>query len=322
MKTAYRTIYGPASVLSIREVPIPEPGPDEILVRVHATTVNRTDCGALFGRPYVYRFFVGWPRPRVVATGTDFAGEVAGVGARVRRFAVGDRVMGFDDNNLGSHAEYVCVAERRAVGKIPEGVSFEQAAASMEGAHYALNFMNKVPLAQGDSVLVYGATGAIGSAAVALLKDVGARVTAVCAAEHHAAIASRGAERLLDHTRGDWIGELAGERFSFVFDAVGKSTFARCRPLLQENGVYISSELGPGGQNVFYSLAAPFTRGPKVRFPLPTDIPRTLDVVRPLLAEGRFSPLIDRSYTLEELPQAFEYAASGQKIGNVILGLA
>lgn len=321
MKTAYRTTYGPPSVLSIREVPTPDPGPNEILVRVHATTVNRTDCGALFGRPYIYRFFVGWPRPREVATGTDFAGEVVAVGQQVSRFVVGDRVMGFDDNNLGSHAEYLVIAESRAIVRIPDGVSFEHAAASMEGAHYARNFMNKVSLAPGDSVLVYGATGAIGSAAVTLLKNVGARVTAVCASEHHAAIVSRGAERVLDHTRGDWMRELADERFAFVFDAVGKSTFGACRPLMTNDGVYISSELGPGGQNIFYSLAAPFLRGPKVRFPLPTDVPRTLELILPLLEEGRYSPLIDRSYTLDELPRAFEYVLSGQKIGNVLLSL-
>jgi NADPH:quinone reductase-like Zn-dependent oxidoreductase len=319
MRTTHRTAYGPPEILSVREVPIPEPGPREILVRVRATTVNRTDCGALWGRPYVYRFFVGWPRARVPATGTDFAGEVVAAGAGATRFSVGDRVMGFDDNNLGSHAEYLCLSEERPIVPIPEGVSFEMAAASMEGAHYARNFIDKVGLKPGDAVLVNGATGGIGSAAVVLLKRAGANVTATCAEPHRAAVASLGADRTLDYTRAPFTAQLAGERFAFVFDAVGKSTFGACRPLLGESGIYLSSELGPWGQNVILALLAPLMRGPKVRFPVPTSIAKTLALVAPLLASGEYKPLIDRRYALEEIREAFTYVASGQKIGNVLL---
>src|SRR5680860_1742180 len=179
MKTTYRTSYGTPDVLSVRDAPVPEPGAGDVLVRVHAATVSRTDCGVLLGRPYVLRFMVGWPRPRHTATGTDFAGEVVATGPGGGRFAVGDRVMGFDDVGLGSHAEYMILPGRQAAALVPEGVDFGVAAASMEGAHYARNFMNKVPLKPGDAVLVYGATGAIGSAAVSLLKEAGAVVTAV-----------------------------------------------------------------------------------------------------------------------------------------------
>lgn len=321
MKTTYRTQYGPPEVLTIREVPIPEPGPDEILVRVHATTVNRTDCGALWGRPYVFRFFVGWPRPRVAATGTDFAGEVVAIGEGATRFSVGDRVMGFDDNNLGSHAQYLCVSERRAIVRIPDNVSFEVAAAGMEGAHYARTFIDSIPLQPGDAVLVNGATGAIGSAAVALLKHAGADVTAVCAEPHRAAVEALGADRTLDYTRTPFVEQLRGETFAFVLDAVGKSTFGACRPLLRDTGVYLSSELGPWGQNPIYALLAPLMRGPKVRFAIPSDIPRTLDLVVPLLAQRTYTPLIDRRYALDDIQQAFTYVASGRKIGNVLLTL-
>ena len=319
MQSSFRTTYGSPEVLSVRELPMPVPGPGELRVRVRAATVNRTDCGALWGEPYIFRFFVGWPRPRHAATGTDFAGEVEAVGPGVTRFAVGDRVMGFDDNCLGSHAQYVKVPEKAAVVKIPDGVSFETAATSIEGAHYARNFMNKVPLAAGDHVLVYGATGAIGSAAIQMLRAAGVRVTAVCAGPHRDAVATLGADRVLDYTAGDWRADLAGETFPFVFDAVGKSTFGACKPLLGRSGVYISSELGPGGQNIWYALAAPFMRGPKVRFPMPADVPKTLEVVAPLLASGAFRPLIDRSYPLADIREAFTYVASGQKIGNVLL---
>lgn len=319
MKTSFRTDYGPPDSLTIRDVPIPQPGPGDILVRVRAATVNRTDCAALWGRPYVYRFFVGWPRPRVIATGTDFAGEVVAVGAGVTRFAAGDRVFGFDDNNLGSHAQYLRVSERAALVLIPEGVRFEVAAASMEGAHYASNFIRQVPLKPGDRVLVNGATGGIGSAAVVLLKQAGAEVTAVCAESHRAAVTALVADRVIDYTCEAFTTQLRGETFAFVFDAVGKSSFAACRPLLGDAGIYLSSELGHWGQNPILALLAPLMRGPKVRFPLPTDIPRTLSLVEPLLAQGTYKPLIDRSYALDDIRQAFTYVASGEKIGNVLL---
>jgi NADPH:quinone reductase-like Zn-dependent oxidoreductase len=321
MKTTYRTHYGPPEVLTIRDVPVPEPGRGELLVRVHATTVNRTDCGALWGKPYVFRFFVGWPRPRVVATGTDFAGEVVATGAGTTRFSVGDRIMGFDDNNLGSHAEYLCVSERCALAGIPDGVSFEDAAASMEGAHYARNFISKVSLPPGSAVLVNGATGAIGSAAVVLLKHAGCHVTAVCAEPHRSVVEALGADRTLDYTRAPFVEQLRGELFDCVFDAVGKSTFGACRTLLRPTGAYLSSELGPWGQNPLYALIAPLMRGPKVRFPVPTDIPRTLERVVPLLAQRQYKPLIDRRYGLDEIRDAFTYVASGEKVGNVLLCL-
>lgn len=319
MKTAYRTAYGPPEVLTVREVPVPEPGPGEILVRIRSATVNRTDCGALWGRPYIFRFFVGWPRPRVPATGTDFAGEVVATGAGATRFSVGDRVMGFNDQNLGSHAQYLRLSEREAIVAIPDGVSYEVAAASMEGAHYARNFIEAVPLKPGDSVLVNGATGAIGSAAVVLLKNAGARVTAVCAEANRPAVAALGADRTLDYTETPFTEQLRGETFAFVFDAVGKSTFGACRPLLDETGAYLSSELGPRGQNPILAVVAPLMRGPKVRFPIPHNIAGTLALVAPLLANGTYRPLIDRRYPLDDIREAFTYADSGQKIGNVLL---
>lgn len=281
-----------------------------------------TDCGALRGKPYIFRFFVGWPRPRFVATGSDFAGEVVAIGPGVTRFRVGERVMGFHDHGLGSHADYVSVAERQPVVPIPEGVSFEAAAASMEGAHYARNFINKVALKPGDAVLVNGATGAIGSAAIALLKQRGANVTAVCGGAHLAAVAALGADRTIDYLPAPFTAQLEGQTFDFVFDAVGKSSFDACRPLLGEKGIYVSSELGPRGENPVLALCAPFMRGPKVRFPLPTDIPKTLQTITPLLAQGTFKPLIDRRYGLDEIREAFAYVESGQKIGNVLIVMA
>lgn len=321
MLTTFREKYGPPAILEVRDSPEPVPGPDELLVKVHATTVSRTDCAQLEGRPYVLRFGIGWPRPRLTATGTDFAGEVVAAGPDVTRFALGDRVMGFFDLGLASHAHYLTLRPRHPTVRVPDTVSFSEAAASMEGAHYARNMLNKVPLEPGDNALVYGATGAIGSAAVALLHHAGAVVTAVCHERHHDLVLGLGADRVLDHETPNWMGELDDASFKYVFDAVGKLTRGAFLRVLRRDGYYLSSELGPWSQNIIFALAAPIMRGPKVRFPVPTGVLTSLEMVSGLLAEGAYTPLIDRRYRLEDVREAFEYVGSGRKVGSVLLDL-
>jgi NADPH:quinone reductase-like Zn-dependent oxidoreductase len=304
MKSVFRTRYGPPDVLEVKEVPTPEPRPGELLVRVHAATVSRTDCGGLWGAPFVYRFFAGFPRPRHVATGCDFAGEVAALGKDVTTFQVGDRVWGFDDTGAGTHAQYA-------------DLDYAQAAASAEGAHYAINFLRKVPAEPGRRALVNGATGAIGSAAVQLLKHGGVHVTAVCGTPQLALVQSLGADRVIDYLAADFTKEDA--RYDFVLDAVGKSTFGACRPILEPRGVYLSSELGPRAENLYLPLITPLFGGKRVRFPVPVDIKSSLRLIGELVEKGKFRPVIDRSYRIEEIRDAFTYVASGRKIGNVIL---
>lgn len=322
MKTTFRASYCSPAELEVRDAPVPEPGPGELLLRVHTTTVSRTDSALLEGRPYVLRFMAGWPRPRIAATGTDFAGEVVAAAPGDARFEVGARVMGFNDVGLGSHAEYMLLRARQPAIRVPEGVSYDAAAASIEGAHYARNFMNKVPLEAGDEVLVYGATGAIGSAAVALLHDAGAVVTAVCPQRHHAALTALGAARVLDHEVPGWLDQFADRSLSVVFDAVGKLTRGAFLRVLRPDGYYVSSELGPWSQNLLFAAAAPVMRGPKVRFPVPTDVSATLELVTRLLAEGKYAPLIDRHYPLDDVREAFEFVELGRKVGSVLLRLA
>jgi NADPH:quinone reductase-like Zn-dependent oxidoreductase len=323
MKSVYRNRYGSPDVLEIRDVPKPEPRPGEVVVRVRAATVNRTDCGGLWGKPFVYRFFSGLPRPKQIATGTDFAGDVAAIGPGVTSFAVGDRVWGFDDNGAGTHAEYVAFRADRGISTIPDGFDYAQAVACAEGAHYAVNFLRKVPFGPGTRALVNGATGAIGSAAVQLLADAGAHVTAVCATPEVELVRSLGAHTVIDRLEVDFTKQDA--RYDLVLDAVGKSTFAACRAVLVPGGRYVSSELGPHGQNLYLAsfapLLAPFFRGQRVVFPLPVDIPRSLSQVRELMVRGSFRPVIDRTYPLEQIREAFTYVASGRKIGNVIVSM-
>jgi NADPH:quinone reductase-like Zn-dependent oxidoreductase len=319
MKAVYRTRYGPPGVLEVEESPRPEPRAGEVLVRVHAATVNRTDCGGLWGAPFVYRFFAGLRRPKHTATGSDFAGEVEAVGRGVTAFRVGDRVWGFDDNGAGTHAQYVTFAADRAITTIPTGLDYAQAAACAEGAHYAINFLRKVPVEAGRRALVNGATGAIGSAAVQLLAHQGVHVTAVCATPHVDLVLSLGAARVIDYLNEDFTKEDA--RYDFVLDAVGKSTFGACKPILKPGGRYVSSELGPGAENLYLALVTPLLGARRVMFPFPVDIKGSLLRVRDLVEQGKFRPVIDRTYPLEQIRDAFTYVASGQKIGNVILTL-
>jgi NADPH:quinone reductase-like Zn-dependent oxidoreductase len=266
------------------------------------------------------RFFTGLLRPAFPSTGTDFAGVVEAVGLNAVSFKKGDRVWGFDDTGIGSHAEYITVSDQKPMEHIPALLSFEEAAACAEGAHYAYNFINKVELRAGQTVLVNGATGAIGSALVQFLTYFGISVTAVCNGTNRDRVRSLGAVSIIDYTKEDFT--KSPERFDFVFDAVGKSTFARCKPLLKNGGVYISSELGPYIQNPLLALATPFLGGKKVIFPVPSDIKRSLQFIKTLIEEGKFKPLIDRRFPLEKIADAFTYAASGQKIGNIILTIS
>lgn len=317
MKAAVRESYGNPDILSVREIDIPVPKENEVLVKVHVTTVNRTDGGVITGLPYVFRLFTGPFKPYSKITGTDVAGEVVAVGARVKSFGVGDRIFGFhDEGRLGSHAQYM-VSEEKHLHKIPEGISFRDAVASAEAAHYALNFINKVKLNPGDRVLVNGATGAIGSAAIQLLKNIGAHVTAVGPGLHLDKVWQLGPDEVIDFTREDFT--QTNQRFHFVFDAVGKSTWSKCKPLLLPKGVYISSELGPRGENPFLALITPLGGGKRVLFPFPSNIPRSLKQMAELLSQGKFKPLIDRTYSFDEIVEAHHYALSGEKIGNVIV---
>lgn len=319
MKAAYRKKYCGPEGLKVAEIEKPAPRKNEILVRVHATTVNRTDCAVLTGKPFIMRFFVGLMRPKSPVPGTDFAGVVEAVGSSVTRFKTGDRVLGFNDQGLASQAEYMAIAEAAALAKIPEGIDFDRAAASLEAAHYAFNFLNKVKLSPGQQVLVNGATGGIGSALVQFLVHQGMVVTAVANNKNLDLVKKLGAVRVIDYQNEDFT--RLGEKFDLVFDAVGKSTFGKCKPLLKDGGIYISSELGPGGQNIFLPMVTGLFGGKKVKFPLPTDIPRSIRFISDLLVSGAFKPVIDRTYPLEKVAEAYTYVMTGEKTGNVILSV-
>jgi NADPH:quinone reductase-like Zn-dependent oxidoreductase len=222
MKAAFRTQYGDSSVLTIKNIEKPTPNDNEVLIRVHATTVNRTDQGVLMGKPFVFRFFTGLFKPRYATTGTDFAGQIESVGKSVSQFKVGDRVWGFNDVGLPSHAEYLTLAANGNISLIPNNWDYTQIVACAEGAHYARNFINKVDLKAGQKAVVNGGTGAIGSALVQILKHYGLHVTAVCATPYIDLVKSLGADKMYDYLKEDFTQDT--EKYDYVFDAVGKSS--------------------------------------------------------------------------------------------------
>lgn len=323
MRAAQRNHYGPPEVIRIENVPVPAPADNEILIRVQAATVSRTDCALLAASPFFMRFLTGLYEPKRETLGTDFAGRVEAIGTRVTEFAVGDAVWGIEDLGAGSHAEYMVIASDSAVAKMPAGSSYEEAAACLEGAWYAYSMIERAGPVKGRRVLINGATGGIGSALLQLCVHFGASVTAVGNTKNLELLKTRGATRVVDYEVTDFTREerVRGEKFDYVFDAVGKSTFAACKPLLVDKGVYVSSELGPHWQNPWLALFTPILGGRRVVFPYPIERKVFLRVIHELVEQRHFTPVIDRVYTLDAIRDAYAYVASGQKTGNVVLSL-
>ena len=319
MKAAVHTSYGPPNVVRIAEVEKPTAKDNQVLVKVHATTVNRTDSGLRAAKPFVNRLFTGLTRPRVTVLGNEFAGEVEAVGSGVTSFQVGDRVFGYNGTRFGAHAEYLAMPEDGSLATMPANLTFEEAAPSTEGSHYALSLIRKAKIRSGQDVLVNGATGAIGSAAIQLLKQLGAEVTAVCGTEHVELVKGLGADRVIDYTAEDFTKDT--QSYDVVLDAVGKSSFGRCRRLLKPHGIYRSSDFGPLAQNPILALITPLFGGKKVMFPIPRDDQEMARYFKELLESGAFRPLIDRRYRLEEIVEAYTYVETGRKIGNVVISV-
>jgi NADPH:quinone reductase-like Zn-dependent oxidoreductase len=320
MKAAVQDRYGPPEVVRVTQVDKPTARDNELPVKVHATTVNRTDCGYRAAKPFILRFFSGLTRPKGRVLGTEFAGEVEVAGSDVTSFAVGDRVFGYLEGRFGAHAGYVTIPEGASVATMPANSTFEEAAPSTEGSHYAMTNIRAAKIRSGQDVLVYCATGAIGSAAVQLVKSLGAHVTAVCSTENVALTVRLGADRVIDYRTVDFTND--GQTYDVVFDAAGKSSFGRCKRLLKPKGIYLSTNLGPFPQNPILALVTPLLGGKKVLFPIPKHDQEMVNYLKGLIESGDFKPVIDRRYPLDEIVEAYRYVETGQKIGNVLISVA
>jgi NADPH:quinone reductase-like Zn-dependent oxidoreductase len=320
MKAAVNTRYGSPDVLEIRQVPKPAPRAGEVLIKVHATTVSRTDCGMRRPHPQFVRLAAGLLRPKRTILGMDFAGEIETVGAGVTLFKPGDRVFGLSPDEYGAHAEYLCVPETAAMATLPEGTPFGDAVVC-EGAWYADTYLQAFQLKPGHSILIYGAGGAIGTAAVQLAKSYGAKVTAVVATRHLELVKSLGAQRVLDYTKQDFT--QISENFDFVFDAVGKTTFFRCRRLLKPTSVFAATDLGPWGQNPLLTIWSAITGSHRVIFPLPqsSKAKALIEYLKSLMEVDEFRAVIDREYPLEAIADAYRYVETQQKTGIVVINV-
>lgn len=317
MKAAIYTKYGSPEVIKVTNVAKPTPKDNEVLIKIYASTVNRTDSGFRSAEYFVSRLFSGLFRPKHQILGCEFAGVIEEIGPSVTTFNVGDQVFGFNDNSFGGHAEYMAIKESDALAIIPKNTDFYTAAPIAEGAHYALSNIRAAKVEKGQNVLVYGATGAIGSAAVQLLKHFGATVTAVGNTKNMQLVKSLGADAVIDYQTQDFT--QVGTRFQFIFDAVGKSSFKQCKPLLTEKGIYISTELGKNSENIFLAITTSVSGGKRVLFPIPTIRKEDIVFLKQLVESGEFKPVIDRYYTLDQIVDAYNYVETGQKTGNVVL---
>jgi NADPH:quinone reductase-like Zn-dependent oxidoreductase len=317
--------YGPPDVLRLEEVERPVPKEDEVLVRVHATTVNRSDVHIReanrsngLAMTFLSRSISGLRRPRQPILGSEFAGEVEAIGASVNEFGVGDHVFGSTGLRFGAHAEFICVPVRARIARMPAGMSFEEAAPICDGALSALMCLKQADLRKGRTILIYGASGAIGTAGVQLARYFGADVTAVCSTKNLELVRSLGADRVIDYTKEDFTKN--GQTYDVIFDAVGKHSFKRCRGSIEPGGIYLPTD---GPVNLILALLPSRKGAKRVVFQMPPRIPKQ-DVLflKKLVEEGKYRPVIDRCYPLDDVVEATRYVETQQKTGNVVLTVA
>jgi len=317
MKAIVYTEYGSPDVLQLKEVEKPIPKNNEVLIKIHATTVNRTDCGFRKPEYLIVRLISGLFKPKKAILGTELAGEVESVGKDVKTFKPGDHVFGLNTFNFGTHAEYICIPESKSIAIKPTNMTFEEAASVCDGLMLAINYIRKIDFTSSPKVLINGASGSIGSASVQLAKHFGAEVTAVCKTSTLELVKSLGADYVIDYTKEDFTQN--GKLYDIVLDSVGKSSFFKCKKILKLGGIYFSSELGYLWQNVFLALITPLLGGKKVLFPIPTDSKEDIIFFRELIEAGKFRAVIDRRYPLEQIIEATRYVETGEKTGNVVI---
>jgi NADPH:quinone reductase-like Zn-dependent oxidoreductase len=316
--------YGPPDVLRVEDVEQPVPKDDEVLIRVHATTVNRTDCAYRGGENVITRVgysyvttgspFQALRRPKNRIPGMELAGEVASIGAAVAELKVGDRVFGVNAGSFGTQAEYVCMRESAPLARMPAGATFEETAPVCDGAILALGCLRRAGVQAGQRILIYGASGSIGTAAVQLARIFGAHVTAVCNTRNVETVRSLGPDEIIDYLQEDFTKN--GQTHDVIFDAVGKHSFRRCRGSLKTGGIYIPTD---GWENLFWGVWTSRIGDRRVVGDIPPHY-RKKDVIflKELVEAGKYRAVVDRSYALEEVVEATRYVETEQKTGNVV----
>jgi NADPH:quinone reductase-like Zn-dependent oxidoreductase len=315
MRAVVHDRYGKPDVLRLADVERPVPNADEILVKIHATSVTRTDCGLRSAKPFMTRFFTGLRRPKRRILGMEFAGEVEAVGSAVGEFAAGDRVFGV--KGFGANAEFVCVRESASVAHMPGGLTFEEAAAVCDGVCMALSCLRRADLSKRPSVLVYGASGSIGTAAVQLLKHFEIDVTAVCNTRTVELVRSLGADEVIDYEQDDFTKN--GKTYDVILDAVGKQSFRRSRRSLKPGGTFITTDLGFMWHAPLLALLTRWIGDKRSTIGIARYKKEDVMLAKQLLEAGEYRAVIDRRYPLADVVEATRYVETGQKTGNVVL---
>ncbi|HEU0295971.1 MAG TPA: NAD(P)-dependent alcohol dehydrogenase [Anaerolineales bacterium] len=328
MKAAVYTEYGPPDVLQLKEVEKPAPKDNEILIRVYATTVNIGDLWARnfkeitpsrFTMPLPLwlpsRMYFGVRRPRINILGNEFAGDIEAVGRGVKRFRKNDQVFGYRGQTMGANAEYLCMPEDGLVAIKPANMTYEQAATVPYGALTALNLLRKVNIQRGQKVLIHGASGSIGSAAVQLARYFGAEVTGVCGTPRLEFVKLLGADKVIDYTREDFTQN--GETYDLIFDILGKSSFSLCKNSLKQNGIYLLASFKM--KQLFQMLWTSITSGKRVICALSSESREDLVLIKELVEAGKIRAIIDRCYPLEQAAEAHRYVEKGHRTGSVII---
>jgi len=325
MKAIVYHEYGPADVLKLAEVAKPTPRDNEVLIRVYATTVTTGDCnmrGFTFvprGFRLISRLMFGYSKPNKTILGVEVAGEIEAVGKDVTLFKKGDQVFGIDGTGLGAYAEYKCMPEAGGLTIKPANLTCEEAVAIPNGALTALTFLKKLANVQpGQKILINGASGSVGSAAVQIAKHFGAEVTGVCSATNLALVKSLGADTVIDYTKEDFT--TSGETYDIIFDTVGKTSFSTCKNALKPKGRYLA---GAGGlPELGQMLWTSITGGKKVLAGMSSERKEDLVFIKELVEAGKIKPIIDRRYPLELTAEAHRYVDTGRKKGNVVITVA
>ena len=323
MRVIVYTKYGPPEVLQLKEIEKPVPKDNEVLLKVFATTVTATDCVCRRGEPKFSRLFTGLTKPRHQILGCEFAGEIEEVGKGVKLFKVGDKVFGTTPG-YGSYAEYICLPEDKStLVKMPSNKSYEAAVACCDGFLTSLPFLqDKGKIQKGNKVLINGASGSVGSAAVQLAKYFGAEVTGVCSTASLDLVKSLGAEKVIDYTKEDFT--KSGNSYDIIFDTVGKISFSSCKNSLKQKGIFLEAGITLG---VFpYVLWTSLVKGKKAMIAAtglrpPAERTKDLIFIKELIEAGKIKPVIDRQYPLEQIAEAHRYVGTGHKKGNVVITL-
>ena len=322
MKAIVYTEYGPPDVLQLKEVEKPVPKDNEVLIKIHATTVTAVDCTFRKGNPFIGRFFTGLMRPKRSIPGTELAGEIESAGKDVKRFKVGDQVFG-TSTGYGTYAEYICLPEEGTTLSIkPANMTYEEAA-GCDGVLTALPFLrDKGNIQSGQKILIYGASGSVGTAAVQLARYFGAEVTGVCSTTNLELVKSLGANKVIDYTKEDFT--KSGQTYDIIFDTVGKSSFSRSKSSLKQRGVYLEAALTPAILPQMLWTSKIDSKKAMIAFTgLRPASERTKDLIllKGLIEVGKIKSVIDRRYPLEQIAEAHRYVEKGHKKGNVVITL-